>query len=77
MSCLKAHIVVPFDCFVKVILPRKYSAVPSLALNYITLLYTVNELPLCSQCFFCHYLFTMVFSKEDKIIIQNDYEEKG
>ena len=26
---------------------------------------------------FHHYLFTMVFSKEDKIIIQNDYEEKG
>ena len=26
---------------------------------------------------FPHYLFTMVFSKEDKIIIQNDYEEKG
>ena len=26
---------------------------------------------------FRHYLFTMVFSKEDKIIIQNDYEEKG
>ena len=25
---------------------------------------------------FCHYLLTMVFSKEDKIIIQNDYEEK-
>ena len=26
---------------------------------------------------FRHYLFTMVFSKENKIIIQNDYEEKG
>ena len=26
---------------------------------------------------FRHYLFTIVFSKEDKIIIQNDYEEKG
>ena len=25
---------------------------------------------------FRHYLFTMAFSKEDKIIIQNDYEEK-
>ena len=25
---------------------------------------------------FRHYLFTVVFSKEDKIIIQNDYEEK-
>ena len=27
--------------------------------------------------FFRHDLFTMVFSKEDKIIIENDYEEKG
>ena len=26
---------------------------------------------------FRHYQFTIVFSKEDKIIIQNDYEEKG
>ena len=26
---------------------------------------------------FRHYLFTIVFSKEDKIIIKNDYEEKG
>ena len=26
---------------------------------------------------FCHFRFTMVFSKEDKIIIQNDYEESG
>ena len=26
---------------------------------------------------FCHYLLTMVFSKDDKIIIQNDYEEKS
>ena len=25
---------------------------------------------------FCHYLLQMVFSKEEKIIIQNDYEEK-
>ena len=25
---------------------------------------------------FRHYQFTIVFSKEDKIIIQNDYEEK-
>ena len=26
---------------------------------------------------FRHYLFTIVFSKEDKIIIKNDYEETG
>ena len=26
---------------------------------------------------FRHYLFTIVFSKEDQIIIQTDYEEKG
>ena len=26
---------------------------------------------------FRHSMFTMVFSKEDKIIMQNDYEEKG
>ena len=26
---------------------------------------------------FRHYLFTIVFSTEDKIIIKNDYEEKG
>ena len=26
---------------------------------------------------FRHYLFTMVFPKEDKIIIENNYEEKG
>ena len=58
-------------------LPRKYSAVSSLALDYITLLYIVNELPLCLQCLFVTAILTMVFSKEDKIIIQNDYEEKG
>ena len=26
---------------------------------------------------FRHYLFTIAFSKEDKIIIKNDYEERG
>ena len=77
MSYLKAHIFVPFHCFVQVFLPRKYSAVSSLALDYITLLYIVNELPLCLQCLFVTAILTMVFSKEDKIIIQNDYEEKG
>ena len=65
-------IFVPFHCFVQFFLPRKYSAVSSLALDYITLLYIVNKLPLSS-----HYLFVIMFSKEDKIIIQNDYEEKG
>ena len=49
MSYLKAHIFVPFHCFVQVFLPRKYSAVSSLALDYITLPYIVNELSLCSQ----------------------------
>ena len=66
----------PFMVLLRFFLPRKYSAVSSLALDYITLLYIVNELPLCSVSF-CHYLFAMVFSKEDKITIQNDYEVKG
>ena len=76
MTYLKAHIFVPFHCFVQVFLPEKYRTVSSLALDYITLLCIVNELSICSVSF-CHFRFTMVFSKEDKIIIQNDYEEKG
>ena len=52
MSYLKAHIFVSFHCFVQGFLPRKYSVVSSLALDYITLLYIVNELPLCSQWLF-------------------------
>ena len=75
MSYLKAHIFVPLHCFVQVFLPRKCSAVSSLGLDYIILLYIVIKLPLCSVSF-RHYLFIMVFSKEGKIIIQNDYEEK-
>ena len=54
MSYLKAHTFVPFHCFVQVFLPRKYSEVSSLALDYITLLYIVNKLPLCLQ-----YVFTI------------------
>ena len=76
MSYLKVHIFVPFHCFVQIFLPRKYSAVSSLVLDYTALLYIFNELPLCSQYLFVT-IFTMVFSKEDKIIIQNNYEEKG
>ena len=62
MSYLKAHIFVPFRYFAQVFLPRKDSAVSSLALNYITLLYILRTAS----------LLTMVFSKEDRIIIQND-----
>ena len=35
----------------RIFLRRKYSAVSSLALDYITLLYIVNELPFCFQYF--------------------------
>ena len=42
----------PFIVLFRVFLPRKYIAVSSLALDYITLLYIANELPFCSQCIF-------------------------
>ena len=47
-------------------LPRKYSAVSSLALDYITLLYIVNELPLCSQCLFVTICSQWCFQKKTK-----------
>ena len=58
MSYLKAHIFAPFHWFVQFFLPRKYSAVSSLVLGYVTLLYIVIELPLCSQ-----YLFALIYSQ--------------
>ena len=42
----------PFVVLFRGFLPRKYSTVSSLALDYITLLYIANELPFCSQCIF-------------------------
>ena len=42
----------PFIVLFRVFLPRKYIAVSSIALDYITLLYIANELPFCSQCIF-------------------------
>ena len=76
MSYLKAHIFVSFHCFLQVFFTKKiqYSVFTSVTIDItiycsrIASLFTVS---------FRHYLFTMVFSKEDKIIIQDDYEEKG
>ena len=65
MSYFKAHIFVPFHYFVQGFFTNLCSAVSSLALDHITLLYIANELSLCSQCLFV------------TIIIQNDYEERG
>ena len=67
MSYLKAR-VVPFHCCVQVFLPRKYGAVFSLALYFITLLYIFNDLPVCSQC-----LFVTIRQNHHS----NDYEENG
>ena len=52
INYLKAHTFVTFHCFVQFFLRRKYSSVSSLTLEYITLLYIVNKLPLCSQYYF-------------------------
>ena len=64
----------PFIVLFRFSLPKKYSALSSLTLDYIRLLYIVNEMPL-------HSVFSSLpvnngFSKEDKIIIRSDYEEK-
>ena len=77
MSCLKAHIFVPFHCFVQIFLPRKYSAVSSLALDYITLLYIVNELPLCSQCLFVTICSQWCFQKKTKSSFKMIMKKKG
>ena len=77
MSYLKAHIFVPFHCFVQVFLPRKYSAVSSLALDYITLLYIVNELPLCSQCLFVTICSQCYFQKKTKLSFEMIMRKKG
>ena len=77
MSYLKAHIFVPFHCFVQVFLPRKYSAVSSLALDYITLLYIANELPLCSQCLFVCIWSQWCFQKKTKSSFKMIMKKKG
>ena len=67
---LKAHIFVTFHCFVQVFLPRKYSAVSSLALDYITLPYIANDLPLCSQCLFLTICLQWCFQKKIKSLFE-------
>ena len=76
MSYLKAHIFVPFHCFVQVFFNKKIqcSVFTSVRFHYIAI-YCYRTASLLTV-FFRHYLFTMMFSKEHKIIIQNDYEEK-
>ena len=76
MSYLRAHILVSFHSFVQGFLPRKYSAVSSLALNYITLLYIFNE------SLFAHIVFSSLsvyngIIKRRQNLHSNDYEEKG
>ena len=77
MSYLKAHIFVPFHWFVQVFLSRKYSAVSSLALDYITLLYIVNELPLCSQCLFVTICSQWCFQKKTQSSFKMIMKKKG
>ena len=77
MSCLKAHIFVSFHCFVQVFLARKYSAVSSLALDRITLLYIVNKLPLCSQWLFVTICSQWSFQKKTKSSFKMIMKKKG
>ena len=76
MSYLKAHIFVPFHCFVQVFFTKKEqcSVFTCVRLHYIAI-YCQRATTLLIVSF-RHYLFTMVFSKEDKIMIKNDYEKK-
>ena len=48
-------------------LPRKYSALISLALDYTTLLYIINELPLCLECLFVTVCSRWCFQKRTKL----------
>ena len=59
------------------LLPRKYSAVSSLALDYIILLYTVNELPLCSQCLFVTICSQWCFQKKTKSLFKMIMKKNG
>ena len=77
VSYLKAHIFVPFHYFVQVFLPRKYNVVSSLALDYITLLYIVNELPLCSQCLFVTICSQWCFQTTTKSLFKIIMKKKG
>ena len=77
MSYLKSHIFVPFYCFAQVFLPRKYSAVFSLASDYINLLYIVNELSLCSQCLFFTMCSQWCFQKKTKSPFKLIMKKKG
>ena len=76
MNYLKAHIFVPFHCFVQAFPTKKIqcNVFTSVRLHCITT-YCERTTSLLTVSF-RHYLFAIVFSKEDKIIIQNVYEEK-
>ena len=76
MSYLKAHIFVPFHCFVQVLFNKKIqcSVFTSVRLHYIAI-YRSRAASLLTVSL-RHYLFAMVFSKEYKKIIQSGYEEK-
>ena len=76
MSYLKAHIFVPFHCFVQVLFTKKNSAVSSLALDYITLLYIVNKLPLCSQYLFVPICSQWCFQKKTKSLLKMIMKKK-
>ena len=67
----------PFIVLFRGFFAQKYSEVSSLAFDYLTLLYVVKKLPLCSQCLFVAICSKCCFQKKDNIIIQNHYEEKG
>ena len=77
MSYLKAHIFIPFHCFVQVFLSRKYSAVSTLVLGYITLLCIANELPLCSQCLFITICLQCCFQRKKKSSFKMIVKKKG
>ena len=77
INYLKAHTFVPFHCFVQFFLPRKYSAVSSLTLQYITLLYIVNKLPLCSQYYFVTICLQWSFQKKTISSLKMIRKKKG
>ena len=77
INYLKAHTFVTFHCFVQFFLRRKYSSVSSLTLEYITLLYIVNKLPLCSQYYFETICLQWSFQKKTISSLKMIRKKKG
>ena len=67
----------PFIVLFRVFLPQKYSAVSSLALDYITVLYIVKGMPLCSQDFFVTICSQWCFQKKTKLSLKMIMKKKG